>query len=126
MVAFGPGAFAQVTTGSISGFVFDPSGRVIPDAPIVAVDLDQHSERQARTDSTGLYRLVELPARRYTVRTSAPGFVPASATVLVSVNAAVRADFHLTIAGQQQSTDVESEIHSIQTESSELGAVLDR
>ncbi len=126
MVAFGPGAFAQVTTGSISGFVFDPSGLVISDAPIVAVDLEQHSERQARTDSTGFYRLVELPARRYTVRTNARGFVPASATVLVSVNAAVRADFHLTIAGQQQSADVESEVHPIQTESSELGAVLDR
>ena len=126
IIASGSGAFAQVTTGSISGFVFDPSGRIVPDALIIAVDLEQHGERQARTDSAGFYRLPELPARGYTVQTNARGFAAASTTVVVRVNAAMRADFHLALAGQQQSANVESEIHSIQTESSELGAVLDR
>jgi hypothetical protein len=124
--ALGPGAFAQVTTGSISGFVFDPSGRAVPDALIVSVDLEQRIQRRASTDSAGYYRLPELPARGYKVQTNAPGFAEASTTVLVSVNAAVRADFHLTLAGQQQSANVEAEVHSIQTESSELGEVLDR
>ena len=98
----------------------------VPDALIVSVDLEQHIERQARTDSAGYYRLPELPARGYKIQTNAPGFAEASTTVLVSVNAAVRADFHLALAGQQQSANVEAEVHSIQTESSELGEVLDR
>jgi hypothetical protein len=125
-IAFGSCAFAQVTTGSISGFVLDPSGRVVPNALIVAVDLEQHAERQATSDSAGYYRLPELPARRYEVQTSARGFTMASTTVTVSVNGPVRADFHLTLAGQQQSATVEAEVHSVQSESSERGEILDR
>jgi hypothetical protein len=125
-LAFGHCAFSQVTTGSISGFVFDPSGRVVPNALIVSVDLEQHIERQARTDAAGYYRLPELPARGYKVQTSARGFATTSTAVVVSVNAAVRADFHLTLAGQQQSATVQAEVRSIQTESSERGEVFDR
>lgn len=118
--------FAQVTTGSISGFVFDPSGRAIPASSITLSDRQHTVLSRSTSDSGGYFRASDLPARDYEIEVTAPGFSTVSASVHVSVNAAQRVDFHLPVAGGQESTTVRVRVSPLQTETSDLGQSLDR
>lgn len=119
-------AVAQLTTGSISGFVLDPSERGIPSASIVVSDRFHTVTHRTSADSLGFFRVPDLPALEYEIEASAAGFSSASASVRVAVNSPLRIDFHLPIAGHQESTTVEVRVRPLQTETSDLGQSLDR
>src|SRR5271169_1794312 len=90
--------FGQVTTGSISGYVLDPSGRPIPNAKVTASDLSHSSLRYAMTDGTGYYRISDLSPSRYRLVSVSTNFAPTQAPdVLLEVDAQVRVDFKLPI-----------------------------
>src|SRR5579863_523798 len=61
-------------TGSIVGVVRDSSGRVIADARLVATEVDTNVSKTTSPESDGQYHLLALPAGRYRVAVSAPGF----------------------------------------------------
>jgi uncharacterized surface anchored protein len=62
----GASAWAQETTGSISGTVKDPSGAVVPNAKVTLRDTDKNTDvRTAKTGATGDFAFVELPVGRY-------------------------------------------------------------
>ena len=68
-------AWAQETTGSISGTVKDPSGAVVPNAQITLRDTDKNADiRTAKTGATGDFSLPELPLGRYSFTVEAAGF----------------------------------------------------
>lgn len=119
-------AIAQVTTGSISGYVFDPSGRAVPNAAVTVADNQQSLTYRTASDTAGYYHLPDLPARSYSVSVVAPGFSQGAAEVRLPVNAAVRVDFRLPIATRQESTTVEVRVSRLQTGTSDLGQSLDR
>src|SRR5260370_21793615 len=60
--------------GTISGFVKDPSGAIVPGANITAVMTGQSLTRSAVADTTGFFNLLSLPPGIYDISTSAPGF----------------------------------------------------
>jgi len=55
-------AFAQETTGSITGTVIDPSGAAIPDAKIEISGPSMVRAITASTDGTGTYNAGSIPA----------------------------------------------------------------
>jgi Carboxypeptidase regulatory-like domain len=64
------GLFAQsgnVTTGSISGRVLDPSGGVLPGVTVTAVNLETGQTRISLSEIDGSYTLSLLPPGRYRV-----------------------------------------------------------
>lgn len=65
---------AQVTTGSIEGFVTDSSGAVVPGTPVVAKNPDTNYSRTVVSQADGSYRFLLLPVGRYTVSFSKEGF----------------------------------------------------
>ena len=67
-------ALAQNTTGSITGEVTDPSGAVIPDAQVLAHNLDTGVNTATTTDSAGAYTIKFLPIGHYEVTVEAKGF----------------------------------------------------
>jgi hypothetical protein len=121
-------ATAQVTTGSITGYVLDPSNRPIAGAKVAATDPLRSTVREASTDSQGLYYFADLPPAAYTVNCSAANFTAAAARVPVAVNANARADFHLTIAARRETVTIDDRgwEPQLQTESGELGTVIDQ
>ncbi|MBK9168629.1 MAG: TonB-dependent receptor [Bryobacterales bacterium] len=120
-------AAAQVTTGSVSGFILDPSQRPIAAARVEARSSETGVERRVRTDASGYYLLAELPPGTYDVQAEAPGFEPVEApAVRVTVNTRARADFALPVAGVRSSLEVSARVKRIETESADLGLVLDR
>lgn len=67
--------FAQVeTTTSITGTVADQLGAVFPGATVRLTNQNTGAMREARTGGEGVYSFGSLPAGRYTIVISAPGF----------------------------------------------------
>ena len=66
-------AFAQSDLGSISGFVKDPSGAVVPKAK-VTVKNTSGLERQATTNDSGYYTITNIPPSTYTIDVEVSGF----------------------------------------------------
>ncbi len=117
-------ARAQVTTGTLSGYVLDPSGRPIARAEIVASDKERGYVRTAWTDLAGFYRIAELPPATYTVSARAQNFQTITTRALgLHVNTRLRVDFHLPLGVRKESLEVAAPALSLPTESSELGAV---
>src|SRR5579872_1133137 len=120
-------AFGQVTSGSISGYVIDPSNHPIAGVAVTAADPGQAVTRQTVTDTAGFYRFLDLPSGTYIASAAAPGFEKSDVkSIRVEVNTAVRIDFHPPIAGKGETVTVNAELRTMPTDSSELGAVLER
>jgi hypothetical protein len=64
----------QVTTGTISGSVKDPSGAVVPSATVVAADADKGVTRTITTGSAGEFVFANLPPGKYTITVDSSGF----------------------------------------------------
>jgi hypothetical protein len=121
-------ASAQVTTGSVTGYVLDPANRPIAGAKVAVSDALRATAREAFTDTKGLYYFADLPPAAYTLSCSAKDFAAAEARVEVAVNANARADFHLPIAARQEAITIDdtAAVRQLQTESGELGTVIDQ
>jgi len=68
------GAFAQVSKGSISGTVVDPSGAAIVGADVKATSAETNQAITTVSDSSGLFKLSLLPVGAYRVEVSKAGF----------------------------------------------------
>src|ERR1700722_13034849 len=71
-------ASAQVSKGSISGTVIDPSGAAVPDAEIKATALDTNQSITTTSGSTGAFKVSLLPVGTYRMEVSKSGFRKAS------------------------------------------------
>src|SRR6266571_9280613 len=67
-------AFAQVTTGTISGTVTDSTGAVVPGVNVTLKSVEKGISRTVRTDEGGRYRAPELALGRYEISAEASGF----------------------------------------------------
>jgi Carboxypeptidase regulatory-like domain/TonB-dependent Receptor Plug Domain len=69
-----PALRAQTVTGTVTGTITDPSSAVLPNAKVVAHNLDTGVDATATTNSAGSYRIEFLPIGRYQVSVEASGF----------------------------------------------------
>ena len=68
-------ALAQgIITGGLTGFVADPSGAVIPNASVVAVNNNTKGAFKTVSGSDGTFTMTDLPIGTYTVTFTAVGF----------------------------------------------------
>src|SRR3954465_15050660 len=67
-------AFAQSDLGSISGFVKDPSGAVVPKARVSVRNEATGTERVTNTNDSGFYTVTNIPPGMYSVGAEAAGF----------------------------------------------------
>ena len=110
-------AFAQgAATGDLHVTVKDPSGKMVTNATVVAVDQARGTARTAPAGSNGDYRLIALTPGQYTVTVSAPGFAKAEVKNL-AVTVGLMADLPITlsVAGAQEVVTVSSEPELVET-----------
>lgn len=111
----------QVTSGSISGFVFDPSDRLVRGASVTVSNPGRSIRRTAVTDGAGYYKFLDLPPAVYILEATASSFGKSnSGDVTVGVDASVRVDFKLQLVVATESVSVN--VQAISSDSAELGA----
>ena len=67
-------SLAQIDRAGLSGIVTDPSGRVLPQAQVTAVQGTTGLQRKTVSSSTGAYDIPELPVGIYTITFEHEGF----------------------------------------------------
>jgi hypothetical protein len=118
--------WSQEVTAAMSGVITDPSGAGVGDAKVVAKDSDRGSEFSTTTNGSGAYSLPRLPVGTYELRVEKTGFQTAVRTgVLLQLNQSALLDFTLTIGSVSQTIDVTGAAPLLQTETTQLGTVID-
>ena len=99
-------AHAQVTGATLAGTVTDPTGGVVANATVSAVNTATAINREVMTDSAGLYTIPNLVPGLYDVKVSATGF---STSVQSGLNVAVGQQLQLNFSLKvgQTTTNVE-------------------
>jgi hypothetical protein len=67
-------AIAQVNRSALTGTVTDPSGRLLGQAYITAIENSTQLRREGLSDTDGRYEIADLPVGRYTIKVDHPGF----------------------------------------------------
>src|SRR5713226_5427064 len=117
----------QSDRGTIAGTVLDSSGGVVANASVIATDTATRATYSATTGPTGGYRLYDLRVGFYNVSISAPGFKTVDKTgVVVQINSTASLDFSLQPGDVKETLTVVADAPGLQTESSEIGTVVDK
>lgn len=94
---------AADVTARIRGTVTDPSGSVIPNASIMAVNVATGVSFQGKSQADGAYEFLHLPLGVYTVTVSSPGFVTFSASgIRLDIDTQYVEPVKLTIGATEQ------------------------
>jgi Carboxypeptidase regulatory-like domain/TonB dependent receptor len=118
--------FAQEVTATINGTITDPTGGVLANVEVTATDLDRGTVWPARTNQQGFYNLTRLPVGRYSVHVSAPGFRTAEEpSIELQLNQTAVVNVQLVVGQKTETVEVTSEAPLLQTESTEVGTVID-
>ncbi len=120
-----PGLRAQEVSAGITGIVSDPTGAAIADAQVEVEDLDRGVSWSTRSNEAGNYALPRLQVGRYSARVTADGFRTWILPELVlEVNQRARIDVEMVLGTVSETVEVVASGPILQTEKTELGAVI--
>ncbi len=118
--------WAQKDTGSIVGVVRDSSGAVVPNAKVTVTEADQGTTFNTTTSPSGEYVASPLRIGRYNITVEKQGFKKAVVgPVIVDVQARPAVNVTLQVGQVAETVVVTSEGPQLETETSDLGQVVD-
>lgn len=101
-------AYGQSNSASIGGTVLDPTGAVVPNAPVEIHNPVSHFDRSTNTDSSGKFNFPNVPFNPYHLSVNGQGFAPYAQDVEVRSAVPVDIKINLKVAGSSQSVTVEA------------------
>src|SRR5580658_1850659 len=114
--------FGQVDEGSINGTVQDPSGAVIPGAPVKLLNTDQGITLSTTTNASGAYTFSPVRIGHYSITVNAPGFTTTTQTNLqVNVGQVLQVNVPLKPGAASQTVEVDTAPPELQTSESSVG-----
>ena len=124
-ITVGTAAAQTPGSGAIAGTVADPSGRMIADADVVAIDEATNATRTVHTNAQGAYRIPLLPPGSYAVRVHVAGFAD-NTSLKVRVDTGGVSSLNVTVAIAQASTQVQvtGDAEMASLESSTIGSLV--
>jgi len=100
-------AAAQTVTGSLTGQITDPTGAVIPNATVTAINVETGVKTPVTTNKDGIYTVRFLPIGEYKLSTTAPGFAERdTAPFQLEINQTVKINTALSIASEKAGVTV--------------------
>ncbi len=118
---------AQVDRAGLNGTVTDPSGRVLPQAHIIAVQDATGLRREATSSSSGTYDIPELPLGVYAITFEHEGFKSLTFVDVEEVIGRTRTlDATLQVSGGQQKVEVSSSSALIDRNASAVTGLIER
>jgi outer membrane receptor protein involved in Fe transport len=116
---------AQVNTGSVSGYLLDPTNRAIPSALVTLESKSQAVTRSTNTDTSGFYDFDGLAPADYKLSVNLRGFAPLTVEpVHVEVDRRVRFNLQASLATRGEKVVVNARTPQLNADSSEIGQVL--
>jgi hypothetical protein len=117
---------AQADRGSIAGMVTDNSGAVVPGVTLSLQNQATNLTYSATASDAGAYSFLNLPVGTYDLTATAKGFQRSQTTgIPVQVNQQARVDVRLQLGEVNQTIEVQAQTAMIQTESTDVGTVID-
>src|SRR5271165_2524316 len=127
LVGFAAAAWAQKDAGAIVGIVRDQSGAVVGAAKVTVTDVDRGTKSVIATNDAGEYFANPLKIGHYTVTVEKAGFKKAVAgPVEVNIQDRLAVDIKLEPGAVSETITVSGEAPQLETETSELGQVVDQ
>src|SRR2546425_2145644 len=115
-------AWSQTATGRIIGTVTDPTGAVIPGAPITVTNVGTQTAYSALTNEQGFYQVLLLPIGMYQVSAEMQGFQKAvTKPEKLEINQSLRVDLKMAVGARTDEIVVEEGITHVETISPTLG-----
>jgi hypothetical protein len=103
-------------SGQIKGTIFDPTGSVIPNVSVEAVDTEKGTRYTAVSDSSGQFQFPSLPPSTYDVSSRSSGLqTQVQKGLLLEVGQTAIVDFHMTLASAKAEVEVSAELPAIET-----------
>ena len=125
LIAAAP-CWSQQVTAAILGKVADPNGDPVANAKVTAEDVARGTEWTTETNSEGVYNLPRLPLGKYRIKVEAQGFKTAvRSDIELELNQAARVDFRLELGAVSETVQVVGGAPLLQTDTTELGTVID-
>jgi len=127
LVGFAAAAWAQKDAGAIVGIVRDQTGAVVGAAKVTVSDADRGTQVVISTNEAGEYIASPLRIGHYTVTVEKAGFKKAVAgPIEVNIQDRVAVDLKLQTGAVSETITVSGEAPQLETETSELGQVVDQ
>jgi hypothetical protein len=125
-LSFSLTAWGQKDTGSIVGTVKDQSGAVVANAKVMVADVERGSTFETVTNDAGEFVASALRVGRYTVTVQHAGFKKAvSVPVDLDVQQRIAVNVTLEVGALTEAVEVTGAAPLLETETSELGQVVD-
>ena len=116
---------AQVT-GSVSGYVKDPSGAAVPGATLTAKSVEQQLTRSTQSNAEGFFNLLAMPPGTYEISAEASGFQKQiQKDVRLTVGENLRLDVQMKLGAMETEVTVSSTATLVNTTSPALSGLID-
>ena len=121
-----PAEMAAQVNGTVSGYVQDTGGGVLPAATVTAESAGQQLARSTQTNAMGFFDLQALPRGRYQIKVEMAGFeTQVRKEVEVSAGANVRLDFSLGVGGLAEEVVVAGRATMLESRSATQSNLID-
>ena len=121
-----PGISRADVTGAVLGTVRDSTQGVVAGAQVTIVNVQTNAKQETVSATDGSYRFLALAAGTYKLTVNAKGFRQSVVSDIdVKVNDQQHIDIALTVGTITEEVDVNANAVQVQTESTQLGDVID-
>jgi hypothetical protein len=119
-------AFAQLTSGDLTGVVSDASGAAVPNATVSALNTATGAKATQTANAVGEYHFTNLPVGTYNLTASAPGFGSTElAQVVVDLNKIATANIALQVGTTVSTVEVTEAAIAIDTSTAQISSSYD-
>jgi carboxypeptidase family protein len=127
MVLIGSGSTLASPTGSITGFVKDPSGAVVSNVQLTLLRKDTSTKLISTTDANGFYQFLQLPPAIYSLTAESSGFKKVNfGSVVVQVDQVTHLDIKLDIGNVSEVIEVAATTTPLlESDKSTMSSVID-
>src|SRR5207248_3007051 len=123
---FGHTVWAQKDAGSIAGTIRDASGATVPLAKVTVTEVDNGTSLVTSSSNSGDYVASPLPIGRYSLKVEKTGFKTAvTEAIELQVQQRAVVDLALQVGTISEEVTVTNIVPLLETETSELGQVVD-
>ncbi len=123
---FTPRVTAQLTSGNITGTVYDPTGATVPGAQVIVHNTATGSENTTITTGAGDYRFENLAVGAYTLFVNASGFTKSEVQNLtVQLNQTVTANIALKVGQASTTVEVSESAVAVDTTTAQIQTTFD-